>query len=223
MREKGRVIDINDDTAKILAQVLTNDKALAILHALEESPKSISELAAELGFPISTVSYHIDKLLKVGLVEVAGIKYGQKLQEVKLYKASNRPILLVSKKESEKLTKKLSTIEKLRIISLSVASLISSITYLASKRIFSTTKTTKIATAPINETIKTMTSGTPSRFIITNSSTSTTSQLVQNYTTISSKISWENLTAPLLIAVVTFILTFVLIYYGMRKKIPKRF
>jgi DNA-binding transcriptional ArsR family regulator len=130
-----RVIDINDETAKVLAQIITNDKALAILHALEDGPKSISELSTELGFPLSTVSYHIERMLRVGLVEVAGVKYGKRLQEVKLYRASNRPILLVPRRQAVKVTKKLPAIEKLHVISLSIATFISALVYEASKKL----------------------------------------------------------------------------------------
>ena len=72
-----RVIDINDETAKLLAQIITNEKALAILHSIEDEPKSLTQIAEELGFPLSTVSYHVERMLKVGLIEVAGKKYGK--------------------------------------------------------------------------------------------------------------------------------------------------
>lgn len=122
------VIDIHDERAKELAQILSNEKALSILKLIEERPRSISEISQELGIPISTVSYHIDRMLKVGLVEVAGKKYGKRLQEVKLYRASSRPILILPGGK-----KKHRTLEKLRVINLAVSAVASTGVYFAVK------------------------------------------------------------------------------------------
>ncbi|AMQ18013.1 transcriptional regulator [Thermococcus peptonophilus] len=122
------VIDIHDERAKELAQILSNEKALSILKLIEERPRSISEISQELEIPISTVSYHIDRMLKVGLVEVAGRKYGKRLQEVKLYRASSKPILILPGGK-----KKHRTWEKLRVINLAVSAVASTGVYFAVK------------------------------------------------------------------------------------------
>ena len=129
-----RSINIHDERAKELAQVLTNDKALAILHLIEDRELSISEIAKELNLPISTVSYHMDRMLRVGLVEVAGRKYGKRLQEVKLYRASNKPILLLPRKARVK-KKPFLGFENLHVISLVLAGLISAAVYAVSRRL----------------------------------------------------------------------------------------
>nr|WP_209475402.1 winged helix-turn-helix domain-containing protein [Thermococcus stetteri] len=144
------VIDIHDERTKELAQILSNEKALSILRLIEEKPRSISEISQELGIPISTVSYHIDRMLKVGLVEVAGKKYGRRLQEVKLYRASSKPILILpgGKKEHR-------TWEKLRVINLAVSAAVSMGVYLAAKLLregskgqSETVRTLTVKTAP---------------------------------------------------------------------------
>nr|WP_297465707.1 winged helix-turn-helix domain-containing protein [Thermococcus sp.] len=123
-------IDIHDGKAKELAQILVNDKAIAILHLLEDRALSISEISKELNLPISTVSYHIERMLNVGLVEIAGKKYGKRLQEVKLYRASNRPILLLPRKKAAVVKKKtLAGIDRLHIISLGLAGLVAAGVY----------------------------------------------------------------------------------------------
>ena len=120
---KFETIHASDEKARELAQILLNDKALAILQLLQDGELSISEIASRLDMPISTVSYHIDKMTRVGLVEVAGKKYGKRLQEVKLYRASPKPILLLPGKPQAK-KKFLRTFEKVQVISLSIAGLI---------------------------------------------------------------------------------------------------
>nr|WP_297506322.1 winged helix-turn-helix domain-containing protein [Thermococcus sp.] len=121
-------IEVDDERAKELAQILMNDKAIAILRLLQERELSISEIARELNMPISTVSYHVEKMARVGLVEVAGKKYGKRLQEVRLYRASERPILLVPGKVIKKKGPSL-VLDRLRVISLVVAVGLSAVAY----------------------------------------------------------------------------------------------
>lgn len=121
-------IEVEDERAKELAQILMNDKAIAILRLLQERELSISEIARELNMPISTVSYHIEKMTRVGLVEVVGKKYGKRLQEVKLYRTSEKPILLVPGKVIRRNGHSL-VLDKLRVISLGIAIGLSAITY----------------------------------------------------------------------------------------------
>ena len=123
-------VDITDERARELAQVLANERAMAILRLLRERELSISEVSRELNMPISTVSYHIEKLLRVGLVEVSGRKYGKRLQEVKLYRTSSRPILLLPRPAEQGKTPHLN---RLRIVTLSLATGISALVYRLSR------------------------------------------------------------------------------------------
>jgi len=123
-------LDVTDERVRELAQVLASERSMAILRLLRERELSMSEIARELDMPISTVSYHIDKLLRVGLVEVAGKKYGKRLQEVKLYRASSRPILLLPRPTGQRT----SSLDKLRVITLSVAVGLSALVYWLSGR-----------------------------------------------------------------------------------------
>lgn len=222
----GKVIDINDETAKLLAQIITNEKALAILHAIEDEPKSITQLSEELGFPLSTVSYHIDRMLRVGLVEVAGKKYGKKLQEVKLYRASNRPILIVPRRDAGKVTKKLVTLERLHVISLGLASFLSTLVYIAAHRLLGSRPAGE--TALMNVTNVSFAVENASKFVNTGKGPYTTSS-----TAISTPvtITLDNATMgthqvgggggnhfPLYLAVLTFVITFLLSYWLLRRK-----
>lgn len=117
-------IDVGDEKAKELAQIIVNEKAIAILRLLQEKSYSASEISEKLGMPLSTVVYHLDKMSRVGLVEVVGKRYGKRLQEVKLYRASPKPILLLPARTSFK-KRLLRTIERIQVISLSIAGVIS--------------------------------------------------------------------------------------------------
>ncbi|ALV62633.1 Transcriptional regulator [Thermococcus sp. 2319x1] len=158
-------IDVRDEKAKELAQILANETSLLILGLLQERALSMSEIARELGIPMSTVSYHLDKMMRVGLVEIAGKKYGKRLQEVKLYRASSKPILLLPRGMPVK-KRFLRVFEKIQIISLGIAGLLASGVYVVFDRLLqeepqlvakNATYTIKRAPSPglegINETV----------------------------------------------------------------------
>ncbi|AIF69676.1 hypothetical protein PAP_06395 [Palaeococcus pacificus DY20341] len=128
-------ISVDDEKAKELAQILINDKALSILRLLQEESLSASDISARLNLPLSTVVYHLDKMSRVGLIEIAGKRYGKRLQEVKLYRASPKPILLMPAKTSFK-RRVLRTIEKIQVISLSIAGIVSYAVYKLSNAFF---------------------------------------------------------------------------------------
>jgi len=127
-------IDVRDEKAKELAQILANETSLLILGLLQEKTLSMSEIARELGIPMSTVSYHLDKMMRVGLVEVAGKKYGKRLQEVKLYRASSKPILLLPRGMPIK-KRFLRVFEKIQVISLGISGLLASAVYALSNKL----------------------------------------------------------------------------------------
>nr|WP_297548063.1 winged helix-turn-helix domain-containing protein [Thermococcus sp.] len=146
-------IDVTDERVKELAQVLANEKAMAILRLLRERELSISEISKELKMPMSTVSYHLDKLLRVGLVEVSGRKYGKRLQEVKLYRASSRPILLLPRPAKQEKTM---PFDRLKVITLSIATGLSLLVYWLSKKHYTGSKAQ-------TETIRIFSKGAPSQ------------------------------------------------------------
>lgn len=214
-------IDIHDERAKELAQILMNDKAIAILHLLEDRELSISEIARELDLPISTVSYHIDKMLKVGLIEVAGTKYGKRLQEVKLYRASDRPILLVPRKKVAKMKKKAITgFEKLHVISLSLAGLAAAGVYAAVRNLLAPTAGPLTESAADNASVM-----VSEKFVVpsaTNTSTEPATQAI--HSTVPGPGLGAHATAVSAgLAIITFILTFLLVSYLMKHRFKKAF
>ncbi|WP_456443909.1 ArsR/SmtB family transcription factor [Thermococcus sp.] len=207
-------IDIHNEKAKELAQILTNDKAIAILHLLEDRELSISEISKELDLPISTVSYHVDRMRRVGLVEVVGKKYGKRLQEVKLYRASNRPILLIPRRSVSKVEKRpIVSIKRLHVISLGLAGLVAAGVYSIAAHILSPAKT-----AGPNETIQAV-----SKRLFASSANTTTSQ---TGTTAGAANGWlmsHTTGLSLGLAGLAFVITFLLVVYLLKRRDEERF
>jgi len=207
-------IDIHDEKAKELAQILTNDKAIAILHLLEDRELSISEISKELNLPISTVSYHIDKMTRVGLVEVAGKKYRKRLQEVKLYRASNRPILLVPRKSVSKVKRRpLASLEHLHVISLGLAGLVAAGVYSIAAHALSPAKRMEYGPS-INETVQ-----AASKRLFVPAANTTTSQASTTAGTTNGGLVGHTTAVSLGLAGLAFVITFLLAVYllGRRK------
>ncbi|MDN5320283.1 MAG: hypothetical protein PWP49_703 [Thermococcaceae archaeon] len=193
------IIDVGDEKAKELAQILTNETSLLILRLLQERTLSMSEITKELGIPMSTVSYHLDKMTRVGLVEIAGKKYGKRLQEVKLYRAASKPILLLPRGIPVK-KRFLKVFEKIQIISLGVAGLLSSAVYAISSRLLA--EESRLAARNATYTIE----QTPINIESVNE-------------TVISKLAGAS-SIPYLLAILVFVVTFFLIpRYIMVKKI----
>ncbi|NJE62376.1 helix-turn-helix domain-containing protein [Thermococcus sp. 21S7] len=212
-------IDIHDERAKELAQILMNEKAIAILHLLEDQALSISEISRELDLPISTVSYHVDKMLKVGLIEVAGKKYGKRLQEVKLYRASNRPILLVPRKSVSKVKKKAAFgFERLHIISLSIAGLISAGVYAVSRSLLSQTGSARSGVTYEASNFTVM--STPEKALVPMTANTSTEAALKTTTSVMSSTAptTGSSNLPAILAVAAFILTFLLVSYFLRRR-----
>jgi len=219
-------IDINDERAKELAQILVNEKAIAILHLIEETPMSISEIARKLNLPISTVSYHIDKMMRVGLIEIAGKKYGKRLQEVKLYRASNRPILLVPRKSVAGVEAKTSLrFERLHVISLTIAGLLSTAMYWISAGLIGgnsgtanpTVTTLNVSSHQNTTTVTSM--NAPSKMAFppsTNTSTTSVPTGVASGSPPAQHTGFAHV--PIVVAVITFIITFLAAYYLLKKR-----
>ncbi len=218
-------IDINDERAKELAQILMNEKAIAILHLIEETPMSISEIAKKLNLPISTVSYHIDKMMRVGLVEIAGKKYGKRLQEVKLYRASNRPILLLPRKSIQKVHKKTFSFEKLHVISLGLAGVVSLIVYKTSTAILKTPGVKEGSNLSYAASYVPNTTTTSLFRLMVAPNTTTGSKAITGAKTTTSHVETSSVSfnspqglEPVLMAVLAFIITFVIAYYLLKRR-----
>jgi len=96
-REKFLLVSLQEDKAKKLAQVITNDTCRKILDYLADKEGSESKIAKILELPISTVHYNLKQLVDGGLVVVDEFHYSKKGKEINHYKLANKYIIIVPK------------------------------------------------------------------------------------------------------------------------------
>ena len=76
------MVSLEEGKAKELAEVITNDTSRKILNYLADQEDVVeTDLAKELGLPLSTVHYNLQKLVKAGLVATEEFHYSKKGRE----------------------------------------------------------------------------------------------------------------------------------------------
>ncbi|MBD3313004.1 helix-turn-helix domain-containing protein [Candidatus Woesearchaeota archaeon] len=109
-KETFLMVSLEEEKAKKLAQVISNDTARKILDHLASKKATESELAKELGIPISTVHYNLKHLLASKLVEAKEYHYSNKGKEVLHYSLANKYVIIAPKSASESIRSKLKSI-----------------------------------------------------------------------------------------------------------------
>lgn len=80
--------------AKRVARLLSSDSARRVMDAVSDESKSESSLAKELGMPLSTVHYNVQRLFDAGLVVSDEFTYSEKGKEVRHYRLASDHIVI---------------------------------------------------------------------------------------------------------------------------------
>lgn len=91
------LVSLQEDKAKKLAQVVSNESCRKILDYLADKESTETELATNLQLPISTVHYNLKQLVGAGLVSSEEFHYSAKGKEVSHYKLANKYIIIAPK------------------------------------------------------------------------------------------------------------------------------
>ncbi|MBI2134195.1 helix-turn-helix domain-containing protein [Candidatus Woesearchaeota archaeon] len=99
MRKKDTflLLSLEDEKAKKLANVISSDVCRKLLDSLATKESTETDLAKELGIPISTIHYNLKQLLESGLVKCDEFHYSQKGKEVNHYSIANKYIIIAPK------------------------------------------------------------------------------------------------------------------------------
>lgn len=99
--ESFLLINLKEDKAKELAQVIGSDSCRRILDYLTTKKKATeSDIAKDLKQPLSTVHYNLQNLYKAGLVVAEEYHYSEKGKEVNHYSLAKRIIIIAPEEKS---------------------------------------------------------------------------------------------------------------------------
>ena len=101
MAENVVVVQPGDERAQKIARAMASRTANAVIQAFGGGPLTSSEIARQMGIPITTASYHIGNLLDAGLIEVMETRWSEKGREVKVYGLANQ-IRIIAPPESDR-------------------------------------------------------------------------------------------------------------------------
>jgi len=90
---------LHSEKAKQLASEISNETARRILKELYKNPASITDLSTKLDIPASTVQYHINKLMELGVIKIAQKRLGKRMKDVKMYVYDKESIVFLSSME----------------------------------------------------------------------------------------------------------------------------
>ncbi len=97
MAQSYIMLDVNDERAEAVAEVIGNKTCKKIIQALSESELSEAELSKKLGSPANTVNYNVKKLVEAGLIEKSKQFWSVKGKKVPTYRISNKKIIISPK------------------------------------------------------------------------------------------------------------------------------
>lgn len=104
------LVSLEEDKAKKLAQVISNDSCRRILDYLAKKKATETEISQALSLPLSTVHYNLKHLVDNRLVEASEFHYSEKGREVLHYSLSNKYVIITPKGVSESFKDKLKSI-----------------------------------------------------------------------------------------------------------------
>jgi len=105
--ESFLLVSLEEEKAKKLAQVLSNDTARKILDYLSKKDLvTETQIAKALKLPLSTVHYNLQLLVKSDLIKDEHFTYSEKGKQIIHYSLSNKYVIIAPKK-TEQLKEKL--------------------------------------------------------------------------------------------------------------------
>lgn len=111
-----RILATDDDKIKELGVLLASDSSREILNLLFNGEMAASGIASKTGMSIELVRHHLQKMQKIGLIEISAIKKNSKEQDMKYYVSKKFIIMVLPPPISEKAKKSKSLLTSLKKI-----------------------------------------------------------------------------------------------------------
>jgi len=98
-KNKFIMLNLEEQPAKELAEVLASEKSRAILNYLaDKDHATASQISKALEIPLSTLNYQLKKVVASGLVENDEYHYSKKGKNIEHYKLAQKHIIISPKK-----------------------------------------------------------------------------------------------------------------------------
>ncbi len=111
------IISTEDERIKIIGEELANDTGRAIFSKVSQGITSSNELAKSLNISLPLVTWHVNRLLSVGLIKIERIEMSSKNKQMKYYGPVKTALVIIPPERSSEIgppTKKETVLMKLR-------------------------------------------------------------------------------------------------------------
>ena len=106
MEDKFLLVSLKEEKSKKLAEAISNKTSRKIIDYLTEKKESTeSEISKELEIPLPTAHYNLKLLQQAKLVETKEFFWSKKGKEMKVYKLSNKLVVIAPSNDSSLLEK----------------------------------------------------------------------------------------------------------------------
>ncbi len=95
------IFTLDDERVRLFGQEIANELGRKIISSLREYPKSPNDLARELNQPLTTIVFHMDKLLEARVIKAVGKMAGRRGRKT-LYTLSSSAFLVVPVTKEER-------------------------------------------------------------------------------------------------------------------------
>jgi len=135
-KESFILVSLEEGKTKKLARTISNETCRKILNYLATKDYATeTQIAKDLGIPISTAHYNMKALQDNGLVEVEEFHYSKKGREIDHYTLANKLIVIAPKEPSEKIMNKLKKILPVALIVVVAAGLMKAVQLLRTPKL----------------------------------------------------------------------------------------
>ena len=139
------LLSLEEEKAKKLAQVISNDTCRRILDGLTKGSFTETQISQNLNIPMPTVHYNLKQLVEAGLVQSGEFHYSQKGKEVNHYSLAKKYII-IAPKSTEGLTVKIKHVLPIALIAIVGAGVLQIFTFAVNRQTFAA-KTDLLKTA----------------------------------------------------------------------------
>lgn len=95
IEDSVEILTTDDERLKTIGEELSNDMGRAILTKLFDGQTSISDIATQLNTSMQLVSWHIQRLAKIGLIRISKIEHTSKNKKMYRYTPTKFALLII--------------------------------------------------------------------------------------------------------------------------------
>lgn len=116
--EEIEIFSLPDERLRLLMEELSNETSQSIMKCILEGNRTAGEIANITNLSISLVTYHLERLLKTGIIRISNVEMNSKNKATKVYNSKKTTIIIKLQKDFN-----ISKIKSLFALSASIATI----------------------------------------------------------------------------------------------------